>query len=103
MFHIAERAETLKFRGIAEQLRNASLSISNNISEGSGSYSNRDFANFLAISRKSVFECANIIHIFKKLNLINEIEKEVLYTELQLLSVKIHYYRIYIINNKSSH
>lgn len=39
----------------AEQLRGAGLSMSNNIAEGPGSRSNRDFKNFLNIARRSVF------------------------------------------------
>lgn len=46
LFDIAEQLESdRKFR-MAEQLRSASLSISNNIAEGSGSYSSKDFSNF---------------------------------------------------------
>ena len=36
--------------------------------EGSGSYSDTDFANFLNISRRSVFEVANILMILSKKN-----------------------------------
>jgi len=42
-------------------LRSAILSISNNIAEGSGSSSKRDFAHFLNIAHRSAFEVANII------------------------------------------
>jgi four helix bundle protein len=61
---------------VASNLRNEkylsfSLSITNNIAEGSGSTSKKDFANYLLISRKSVFECANILIILHEFNLIN--------------------------------
>jgi four helix bundle protein len=42
-------------------LRAATLSITNNIAEGSGSVSDADFANFLNTARRSVFEVANIL------------------------------------------
>lgn len=45
----------------AEQLRAAALSISNNIAEGSGSNSNKDFIKFLYIARKSAFESASML------------------------------------------
>jgi four helix bundle protein len=44
-----------KFR-FAEQLRAASLSSSNNIAEGSGSGSKKDFRHFLNIAHRSAFE-----------------------------------------------
>jgi four helix bundle protein len=64
LFDYADIADEKRLYKFAEQLRAAAMSISNNIAEGSGSFSNKDFANFLNISRRSVFECANILHIF---------------------------------------
>jgi four helix bundle protein len=54
----------------AEQLRSAALSISNNIAEGSGSNSNSEFRNFLNIARRSAFECASMLVIFQRHQLI---------------------------------
>ena len=54
----------------AEQLRSAALSISNNIAEGSGSTSNNEFRNFLNIARRSAFECANMLIIFRRHQLV---------------------------------
>ena len=47
----------------AEQLRSAALSITNNLAEGSGSHSRREFAAFVNIARRSVFEVANMIYL----------------------------------------
>ena len=44
---LADKLDEQKKWKFAEQLRGAALSISNNIAEGSGSASDRDFANFL--------------------------------------------------------
>ena len=61
LFDYSDKAEEKRFYKFAEQLRAAGMSISNNIAEGSGSFSDKEFANFLNISRRSVFECANIL------------------------------------------
>jgi four helix bundle protein len=50
----------------AEQLRAAALSITNNIAEGSGSFSKAEFAQFLNFSRRSAFETANILMLLAR-------------------------------------
>ena len=55
----------------AEQLRAAALSISNNIAEGSGSNSTSEFRSFLNIARRSAFECASMLLIFERRQLIS--------------------------------
>ena len=89
LFDIANRLEEQKLFRFAEQLRAAALSLTNNIAEGSGSFTNLDFSNFLKYSRRSVFECANMIYVFKLKNLITEDEKEELWNDLQILSKSI--------------
>ena len=66
LFDYSDKAEEKRYYKFAEQLRAATMSISNNIAEGSGSFSDNEFASFLNISRRSVFECANILQIFFK-------------------------------------
>ena len=93
LFDIAdELAEKKKFR-LSEQLYGACLSISNNISEGSGSFSDKDFANFLNISRRSVFECANILFIVCRRKYIETAYRDELLKELDHLSRKITNFR----------
>ena len=46
------------------------MSMSNNIAEGSGSTSNKEFAQFLNFTRRSSFENANILIILERRNLI---------------------------------
>ena len=74
---------------IADQLMRAFLSISNNIAEGSGSNSDKEFAYFLNIARRSVFECANILIIIEMKGTLSEVEKDVFYDKLDLISRKI--------------
>jgi four helix bundle protein len=72
LLEIADLLESKKLYRFSEQLRAASMSISNNIAEGSGSSSNKDFNNFLNIARRSAFEVANIIIILGRKNLITQ-------------------------------
>ena len=93
LFDIADTAECKKLFRFAEQLRAAAMSISNNIAEGSGSFSDKEFASFLNISRRSVFECANIIHIYLRRKIISNEEKNTIFPKLVALSKKITNFR----------
>lgn len=66
LFALADSLEERKCFRFAEQLRAATLSITNTIAEGSGSQSKVDFANFLNFSRRSVFETANMLMILSR-------------------------------------
>ena len=63
LFHLADQLEGRRLFRFAEQVRGATLSITNNIAEGSGSLSEIDFANFLNTARRSTFEVANILFL----------------------------------------
>lgn len=78
---------------MAEQLRAASLSISNNIAEGAGSYSNKEFANFLNYARRSVFETVNIIYVSQRRGFLNESDFYKNCEKLDILSRKITNFR----------
>ena len=71
LFEIADMLLEKKKYRFSEQLNGAAMSITNNIAEGSGSFSNKDFANFLNISRRSVFECANIVAMLNRSGIID--------------------------------
>ena len=93
LFLVAGNLRKAGYHSLSDQLFRATLSITNNIAEGSGSISNRDFANFLMISRKSVYECANIVIILEDLKLLATDEKERLVRNLMDLSKKIYFFR----------
>ena len=93
LFDIAERADGKRFYKFGEQLRAATMSISNNIAEGAGSFSDKEFANFLNISRRSVFECANILYIFERRKIIEPLERISIYLYLITLSKKLTNFR----------
>jgi four helix bundle protein len=83
LLDIADDLEKKKLFRFAEQVRGASLSISNNISEGSGSSSKKEFANFLNIAKRSAFENANMAIVFEKRGLITSASKDELLNDLE--------------------
>jgi len=66
LFEIADKLEAKRLYRFAEQLRGSGLSMSNNIAEGSGSTSKREFSNFLNIARRSTFENANVVLVLER-------------------------------------
>ena len=76
LLDIADDLESRKLYRFADQLRGASLSVSNNIAEGSGSSSKKEFAQFLNIAKRSCFEDANMLIVFEQRGLIDSARKE---------------------------
>lgn len=89
IFLIVKDLQSSKEYAIADQLTRAFLSISNNIAEGSGSNSDKEFAYFLNIAKRSVFECASMIILLSRLDIINVEEKDTLIFRFDQLSRKI--------------
>ncbi len=99
LFDIAEKSDEKRYYKFSEQLRSAAMSITNNIAEGSASNHNREFAQFLNISRRSVFECVNILIILLRRGIIETKEMEELKGELSVLSKMITNFRKYLLDN----
>lgn len=89
LLDIADTIEQRKLFRFAEQLRGAAMSVSNNIAEGSGSSSKREFYQFLNIARRSTFENANILIILHKRQLIVQQDLDNLLERLDILCRKI--------------
>jgi four helix bundle protein len=89
LYDIADQLEAKKYYRFSEQLRAAALSMSNNIAEGSGSKSKKEFHQFLNIARRSTFENANMLIVFAIRKLINNQSKEELLDRLDHLCSKI--------------
>jgi four helix bundle protein len=85
IFDIADDLEQKKLYRFADQLRGAGMSMSNNIAEGSGSSSKKDFKQYLNMARRSTFENANILILLKRRSLITEGELEKLLDKLDHL------------------
>ena len=85
LFDIADELEEKKLYRFAEQLRGAGMSMSNNIAEGSGSSSKKEFKQYLNMARRSTFENANILILLQKRNLISNEHLDLFLTHLDRL------------------
>jgi four helix bundle protein len=65
LYDVSDQLEIIKQFRFAEQFRSATLSITNNIAEGSGSNSKPDFKKFLNYSHRSIFEIVNMLVVFE--------------------------------------
>ena len=92
VFDISDSLEDRKKYRFAEQLRAAMLSVSNNMAEGSGSTSDADFANFLNIARRSIFEVASMLLVFDHRGILVE-RPSVILSELVELSKMTYAFR----------
>jgi four helix bundle protein len=89
LFDICNGLEKDHLYRFAEQLRGASLSISNNIAEGSGSSSKKDFIQFLNFAHRSCFEVANIIILLNRKDRIPDQTKNAFLERIDILCRKI--------------
>ena len=85
LFDFADELEQKKLYRFAEQLRGSGMSMSNNIAEGSGSSSKKEFSQFLNIARRSTFENANILIILERRKLITDKTLDALLDKLDSL------------------
>lgn len=74
---------------LSSQLRRAGISVSNNISEGSGSESNKMFCRYLNISISSIYETINIIIFSEQRGYSENKIKDKMYRDAELLIKKI--------------
>ena len=72
LFDLADQLEDRKLYRFAEQLRASGMSMSNNIAEGSGSSSKKEFIQFLNVARRSTFENANILILLHRRKLVSQ-------------------------------
>ena len=97
LLDIADRLSVDKKYRFAEQLNGAALSISNNIAEGSGSVSNKEFAHYLNIAHRSTSENANILVVLERRKYISDTELNDYLEELDKLARKLTNFRKYLL------
>ena len=78
------------------------MSMSNNIAEGSGSTSKKEFKQFLNMARRSTFENANILILLQKRGLIKENQLEKLLDDLDHLCRQITNFQNYLVTASRS-
>jgi len=93
LLDIADDLEHRKLYRFADQMRGAALSVANDIAEGAGSDSNKEFAQFLNIAKRSCFEDANMVIVFEQRGLVSRQAKEELLEALDGESRKIQNFK----------
>ena len=82
--------------GLTQQLRNAAISISLNIAEGSGRYHNRDFLRFLRIAIGSLYEVVSGLFVARNEKYINGDDFQGLYYEAEKIAKMINAFISYL-------
>ena len=93
LLDVADELEARKLYRFADQMRGAALSVSNNIAEGAGSDSDREFAQFLNIAKRSCFEDANMVIVLCQRGLVAEAVRDELLESLDETCRKIQKFK----------
>ena len=93
VYDLTEKLPVSERYNLIEQLKKAALSISNNIAEGSGAATKKNFSSFLNISVSSLLETVNILHFAKAREYISEEERIKFYKKAETLAKKINAFR----------
>ncbi|HNP17664.1 MAG TPA: four helix bundle protein [Fulvivirga sp.] len=67
--------------GLVDQLKRAAISVMNNIAEGFGRYSKKEFIRFLDFSQSSALEVLSMSYVLIDLNYIDKNEFELIQTK----------------------
>ncbi len=87
IYEITRNEELKKDFAFKDQIRRASISIMNNIAEGFGRYSNKDFRRFLDIATASNLEVKSMLYLGTDLQYIPETKLDLLIQQNE----KLHY------------
>jgi len=71
---------------LTDQINRAAISISLNLAEGNGRFTQKDRNNFFYIARGSAFECVPILKILNAKKLINDEQFVTLMNEIETIS-----------------
>ena len=87
--------------GLTQQLRNAAVSISLNMAEGSGRYHNRDFLRFVQIAIGSLYEVVSGFFIAENEGYVGETEFRMVYAEAEKIAKMINSFIAYLRKTQS--
>ena len=76
VYKLLEKMPKEEIYGLSSQIKRSAVSVPSNIAEGWGRGSNKSFANFLRISKASLFELETQLLLVKELKQI-EIDQEI--------------------------
>lgn len=85
--------------GITSQMRRAAISIPTNIAEGCGKRTEKDFSKYLSIASGSASEVEYLLMLAKELEFVDEINFELLYTEINEIKKMLNSFQIKINTN----
>lgn len=71
LYEITKLPEVRRNKSLVDQLRRAALSISNNIAEGFGRHTDKEFLMYLNISKGSCLEVESMIYLMDRIKLIS--------------------------------
>ena len=101
VYTITEKFPKEERYGLVQQLRRAAISVSSNLSEGSGRFSARDQSHFYSMSYSSLLELLNQLMIAKQLGWLSETEYMDMRTVIEPLSAVINALRNAILKKES--
>ncbi len=93
IYKIVKKFPKEELFALSDQLRRASVSISANIAEGSGSDSNKDCRNFVSIAIKSLYETVSLLTIANRVGYITEDALKEIYNKSEILVRRIQSFR----------
>ena len=96
IYDITSKREFSKDFGLRDQIRRAIISVSSNIVEGFEKNNNNEFIRFLKISKGSIGEVRNHLHIAFTVKYIEQNEFDNLREETQALSKQIGGFIVYL-------
>ena len=83
IFDLAKKLEFKKEYEIRSQLKRASISVMNNIAEGFGRFSNKEFVRYLNIGYASAIEVQSMLFLLNKLSIISPNEFKLLHSRVE--------------------